>query len=116
MVKRDLKIEILSADKGVTVVRLSGELDAHTFQSLDKALQKLFVQQHYKIVMDMGGVVYLSSAGIGTLVSATIKCNANGGNLIMCKVTDRCNDVLTLLGLNETLQFADDLQPALARF
>ena len=116
MMKKDLKIEQTDCDRGVTLLRLSGELDAHTFQRMDNTLQELFADDRYKIVLDMEGISYLSSAGIGTLVSATIKCNANDGNLILLKVTERCNDVLTLLGLNETLQFADDLKPALARF
>lgn len=114
---QDLKIEKEPiTENGINMLRLAGELDAHTFDELDGFLQDYFAEEQYKIVLDMSKVRYISSAGIGTLVSATMQCSSNGGNLILMKVSDHCREVLVVLGLHEILQFADDLQPALARF
>ena len=113
----DLKItQDIIAGKGIAVLHLAGELDAHTFDELDSTLQELFGQNIFKIVLDMEKVSYISSAGIGTLVSSTLQCSENGGNLVLIKISERSREVLSMLGLLEMLQYADDLQPALARF
>jgi anti-sigma B factor antagonist len=113
----DLKItQDTNTGKGIAVLHLVGELDAHTFDDLDSALQELFGKNIFKIVLDMEKVGYISSAGIGTLVSSTMQCSDNGGNLVLIRVSDRLREVLSVLGLLEMLHYADDLQPALASF
>lgn len=114
---QDLKIErVPTADNGVVILRLFGALDAHTFDEVDNTVQDLFADGAYKIVLDMEHVSYISSAGVGTLVSSTIQARANGGNLVLIKISERLRDVLSVLGLLDSLQCAEDLQPALACF
>ncbi len=114
---KDLKIErVLTTEDGVTILRLIGAIDAHTFDEVDITIQDLFAEGVYKIVLNLEDVTYISSAGIGTLVSSTLQARENGGNLIVIKISNRLRDVLTVLGLLDALQCAEDLKPALARF
>jgi len=114
---KDLLIErVPGTEGGVVVLRLSGALDAHNFDEVDNTFQDLFADDMYKIVLDMEEVSYMSSAGVGTLVSSTMQCKENGGNLVLIKISDRLREVLGELGLIDILSHADDLQPALAKF
>ena len=54
---KDLKIERNPpTENGVILLRLTGALDAHTFDDLDSIFEDLFAEDHYKLVLDMEGV------------------------------------------------------------
>lgn len=55
----------------------------------------------HKLVLDMEQVVFLASAGIGTLVSAHRDCKAAGGKMAVCNVSPDILEVLKLTRLHK---------------
>lgn len=100
----------------IEILRLGGGIDAHTFDQLENAIQSVFDEGCYAIILDMSEIEYISSAGVGTLVAATHQAAQNGGNLVCIGMNDRVLEVLRLLGLVSTLRIVPEMKQALAFF
>ena len=103
-------------DKGVVIVHLKGYLDAHTFERLEETIGELFQQGHYKIVVDLANVDYISSAGAGVFIGALSEAHEHKGNIVLMNPTANVREVFDLLGLTQIFQVVDDRPAALAVF
>jgi anti-sigma B factor antagonist len=103
-------------EKNVMLVRLAGYLDAHTFEQLDRTMTELFGQGHYRIIVDLAGVEYISSAGAGVFIGALTDAHEHKGNIVLMNPTPNVREVFDLLGLNQFFQVVDDRAAALAAF
>jgi anti-sigma B factor antagonist len=112
----EFKIEQESAEKDVVIVRLSGYLDAHTFEQLEETISDLFAQGHYKIIVDLGAVEYISSAGAGVFIGALSEAHEHKGNIVLMSPTPNVREVFDLLGLTQIFQVVEDRSSALGVF
>ena len=67
----DIKISLdTSGPKGeISVVRVDGVIDTMTATDLEKVMNSLLERRRYSIIIDLGGVDYISSAGWGIFLS-----------------------------------------------
>jgi anti-sigma B factor antagonist len=100
----------------IAVIRLSGHLDAHTFESLQETLADLFDDECYRVIVDMSDVGYMSSAGAGVLIGALSQTRSNDGQLVLMKVRQEVMQVLKVLGIIDIFPLAADEEAALAAF
>lgn len=99
---------------GVTVVALSGEIDGTGAQELGARLLREFEHGHHRIVLDMSGVSYLNSAGIGELAMAAKRARGLQGDLALCCLQDRVRRVIELVRMDQLLVIASDRECACA--
>ena len=85
----------------VTIITATGDitLGAGGDVLLKDKIQSLLHQGHKKLVLDLGGVSYVDSAGLGQLVQAHVTASKNGGALKLINVTKRLNDLLVVTRL-----------------
>lgn len=102
--------------KNITVVRVAGYLDAHTFEQLEETISELFGKNQYKIVVDLSKVEYISSAGAGVFIGALSEAQEHNGNIVLMNPTNNVREVFDLLGLTQIFQVVDDQKTALASF
>ncbi|MCZ7647955.1 MAG: STAS domain-containing protein [Planctomycetota bacterium] len=113
----EFTIETETLDKPqVTVIRVSGYLDAHTFEQLEETISELFGQSHYKLVVDLSKVEYISSAGAGVFIGALSEAQEHSGNIVLMNPTSNVREVFDLLGLTQIFQVVDNQKEALAAF
>jgi anti-sigma B factor antagonist len=98
------------------VLQVSGFLDAHTFEQLEEALNGLFAQGRYRIVVDLSAVGYISSAGAGVFIAALSEAEENGGRVVIMSPTKSVLDVFDLLGLTTLFSIAWNRNEAMAAF
>ena len=96
---------LVSVQAQVAVVSVRGRVDSSTAGQLGE-------DEYYQIVLDIGGVDYMSSAGLREIVNALKKTRANGGDVRIAQVNERVYEVLELSGLNTLLQFFDSAAEA----
>lgn len=108
----ELTINTDGLDNGAMLVKLSGFLDAHTFEQLDEAINDLFDQDTYKIIADLSGLEYISSAGAGVFIGALATAQENGGNIVITAPTENVHEVFDLLGLTQIFTMADTVEAA----
>ena len=96
----------------IMILKLTGSVDAHSFDVLDAAIQEIFAKGSFTLILDMGAVDYVSSAGVGTIVSASDIARKNGGDLVVLSPSDEVMEVLRMLGLLTTLRTAPNMESA----
>ena len=67
--------------------------------ALGDKVRSLVQQGRKKIVLDLGGVAYMDSAGLGELVQAYATTKGKGGSLKLARLTKRIHDLLTITKL-----------------
>jgi anti-sigma B factor antagonist len=93
----------------ITVITITGEitLSAGGDVQLKDKIQSLLQQGRKKVLLDMGGVSYVDSAGLGQLVQASVTATKNGGKLKLLNLTKRLNDLLVVTKLSTVFDVLD---------
>ena len=79
----------------VCILRVEGDVDTLTAPQLDEAVAGC-APECVKLVLDLGGVEYISSAGIRSIVKA--RQQMGGDNFALKNITPNVTDVLKLTG------------------
>ncbi|MEJ8804042.1 STAS domain-containing protein [Pontibacter sp. H249] len=98
----------------IVAVRLNGELDANTAVAADDALQEAITKAPDKpLLIDCTGLQYISSAGLGVILSSLHACNQNKTKLAFCGLQPKIKNVFTILGLEKIIQTAKNEEEAI---
>ena len=101
----------------ITIVDLSGEIKLGEGTTLlRETVKDLLAKGCKRIVVNLGEVTYIDSAGLGELVSAFISTRNRGGELKLLHLTRRVNDVLQITKLYTVFHVLDDEAAAVAAF
>ncbi|MCZ6691789.1 MAG: ATP-binding protein [Planctomycetota bacterium] len=101
---------------GVHLVTLEGFIDAATVSSFDTCLQKHSRSKSPAIVLDFGGVEYINSSGIGTVIKHHHQAIERGGELVVANVPRDVGLTMHLLGVTTLVPFLKDAKAALRYF
>lgn len=109
-----LKIEQERTDDGFTICRPVGELDAFTVSQFRQALAELASQP--RLIIDMSGVPFVDSAGLGALIGGIRRTRELGGDVVV--VVNRPGLVRTLrtTGFDRIVAMTENLKEAKAAF
>lgn len=78
-----LSVQIQPAVGGSQRVAISGRLDTHTYQELDRQLAPVLETLHKSLVFDLAGLEYISSAGVRSIFKARKALAARGGKVLV---------------------------------
>jgi anti-sigma B factor antagonist len=112
----DLTIQKNELNNGITFIKLTGFLDAHTFEQLDETIDELFENNRYKLVVDLNDLEYISSAGAGVFIGAIGTAQEHEGNVVLVSPTENVREVFELLGLSQIFPFAESRDDAIQKF
>src|SRR5437660_8975618 len=102
----------------VMIVDVSGKVtlgDGGDTMLKDK-MRSLVQQGHKKILLNLGEVSYVDSAGLGEIVQAYATLNKNGGKLKLLNVTKRIKDLLAITKLLTVFDTFDNEAEAVRSF
>jgi anti-sigma B factor antagonist len=94
----------ISELKRVTLVEISGRVDGVNAPELGEALNTSIDAGHSRIVLDLSGVEYMSSAGLREMVAALKRARKGMGDLCLANPSERVREVLELAGLDTVFQ------------
>jgi anti-sigma B factor antagonist len=84
----------------VTVLDMSGKITiGEGSVSLRTAVRRLLEEGKKRILLNLGGVSYIDSSGIGELVSSYTAINKENGQLKLLNLTQKLRDLLTITKL-----------------
>ena len=117
----DIKISVEtstapSSDKEITVVRVDGVIDTMTATELEKVTNSLLSQNRYDIIVDLGGVDYISSAGWGIFISNIREIRLNNGDIKLARMIPNVYEIFELLEFDSILKAFDNIEKAKADF
>ncbi|MFZ5908803.1 MAG: STAS domain-containing protein [Chloroflexota bacterium] len=103
--------------KSCDLVALKGRVDSATAPQLTEALEAITGGGRFKIVLDMSGLEYMSSAGFRTLLASQRVCKRyNRGEVVLVSVPERVRDALELAGFTELFKLFTDPVEAVGSF
>jgi anti-sigma B factor antagonist len=103
-------------ESGVSVLRVSGYLDTTTAGELEEALAALLAKQHYRIVIDLSGVNYISSAGWGIFIGEIKDVRNHGGDIKLAGMVGDVHEVFELLEFDTILEAFPSTREAVQAF
>lgn len=109
----DLGIAV-STDRHRTVVTVTGEIDIATQGQLRTKLNDLVVAGHVDLVLDLSGVSFVDSTGLGALIGTRRRVHAFHGSLALVIPDESVMKVFTITGLEKVFAIHDTLEAALA--
>jgi anti-anti-sigma factor len=77
-----------------------GRLDAVTVPALEAAVDEQLHAQHFRLVIDLGAVGYMSSSGLRALLRARRQAQVGGGDVALCAMNERVTEVFEMIGFN----------------
>ena len=102
----------------VTVIKVTGDitLSGGGDVLLKDKVQSLLQHGKKKLLLDLGGVAYVDSGGLGQLVQCNVTASKNGGALKLLNMTKRLNDLLVLTKLATIFDSHDTEEAAIKSF
>jgi anti-sigma B factor antagonist len=99
----------------VTLLTIKGFIDTTTAPEFERAFQKVLGEKKFKIVVDLKGVNYISSAGWGIFISEIKRIRASKGDLFLSGMSDEVMEVFELLEFNTILKAFKDVDLAVKK-
>jgi len=93
----------------LTVLSITGRLDASTVNVLDRALVRSFATGTRTAVLDMGEVTYISSSGLRVLLTARRTAREKGGDIVLCALSSNVRDVMDMVGFTALFTIKDSV-------
>jgi anti-sigma B factor antagonist len=87
----------------VLVVRLAGDLDMKEAGVLQTRLAERIAKGQARIVVNLAGVAYIDSAGLGALVATLKACTGQGGRLVLAAPGADVRHILTITRVDRHL-------------
>jgi anti-sigma B factor antagonist len=97
-----------------TVISVSGEIDVYTAPSLRERLNELVAAGHYDLIVDMAGVEFLDSTGLGVLVGGLKRVRSHDGTLRLVCAQEKILKVFRITGLTKVFPIHATLDEALS--
>lgn len=112
---KNFSIATRKKDK-ISILDISGELDAHTASQLENSLKSLIDQENYSIIVNCNDLEYIASAGLGVFMAYIEDVRGLGGDIKLTNMNPRVYNVFDLLGFPTLYDILDDESEALQSF
>ncbi|MGD0090805.1 MAG: STAS domain-containing protein [Planctomycetota bacterium] len=112
--KADLEIQIDDAAiQDGALLQCAGRIDYRSCQLLTDALEEVFQLGRYRVIIDLSGVKYVSSSGVGAIVSAAATAEEHSGRIVLLNPAPNVSLVFVLIGLPDLIKVALNLPAAI---
>ncbi|MBX3058426.1 MAG: STAS domain-containing protein [Anaerolineae bacterium] len=96
----------------IWLVRADGRLDQSQTPLLEAALNQLLDDGRTILIVDLSQASYINSGGLRCLVSAWRRAKQQDGDVLLCGLNDRLQEVFTMVGFDKVFQIHPTLTAA----
>ncbi len=111
-----LSVEKAGFRNSISIIKVGGYIDTTTSSELEHALNGLLKAGSYNIIIDLGNVDYVSSAGWGIFISEIKGIREKGGDLKLVRMIPEVYEVFELLEFHFILKAFDTIEEAIKDF
>ena len=102
----------LQEKDGIATVSIEGEIDSKTAPEAQEKLLP-FVENHSRIVMDMSGLTFLSSAGLRMMLLIYRHATARGGKVALVGLSEQIKDTMSATGFLAFFELCASIEKAM---
>ena len=107
---------IIRHSGNVSIVDLTGQLTSFASGALRNTISDLMKQGRKRIVLNVVGLLYLDSSGVGELVNCYMGVIKQGGEMKVVGLTPKVEEILKITQLYRVFQEFQDEETALRSF
>jgi anti-sigma B factor antagonist len=111
-----LEVQTRQAENGATVVAPTGRLDVAGAPALKDAISEALKNGQAKVVLDMEGVSFVDSTGLGSVIAALKQIRGSQGDLRLAAPNQQVRVVLELTTLDRVFPYYSTVEEALTGF
>ncbi len=93
-----------------TVLKLSGEIDAHTAPKLKTTLLELLSEENNNVVVDLEEVSYMDSTGLGVFISALKQSKDQNSSFKLINLQENVYRLFNITGLDEVIHIVNNVR------
>ncbi len=108
--------EVAGSQNQISIIKVGGFIDTTTSSEVERALNSLLKQGRYKIIIDLGNVDYISSAGWGIFISEIKSIREHDGDLKLVRMIPDVYEIFELLEFHHILDVYDSVEEAIRKF
>lgn len=112
----ELALNKIGTRGDIALVKIKGYIDTTTSSEVSSKLTELINDGTCQLIIDMGGVNYVSSAGWGAFVGEIRTIRENGGDLKIVQMTPDVFEVFEMLEFNRILDYYETIEEAVNDF
>ncbi|MCP4575048.1 MAG: STAS domain-containing protein [Deltaproteobacteria bacterium] len=98
------------------VLVLTGRLEASSAKELKGRVDALVKEKRVKLIVDMAGVDFIDSSGLGSLVSSLRAVNEQKGDIKVVSLQKQVRSIFELTRLHRIFGIFDDVEAAIKSF
>jgi anti-anti-sigma factor len=106
----------INENNGVQVIKIEGNLDTSTSPKAESQINEMINNGELKMVIDLSGAGFVSSAGLRVFLSTAKQITAKGGAVKFCSANDVVQEILDISGFSGILDVKANQEEALATF
>jgi len=107
---------IPAVQDGITIATLTGRMDAMTTVEFDRWFSEQRAGGITRLVLNLQGVDYISSAGLRSLLAAAKQLKTHNGILVLCCLGGTVEEVFRISGFLSILPSFSSVEAACASF
>jgi anti-sigma B factor antagonist len=96
------------------IVSASGKIDAMTSPSYEASIAGQIEAGSLSLVLDLGGVDYISSAGLRVILAAAKSLKNRGGSLLLANARGPVKEVFDISGFGSVFKIFDSVDAAVS--
>lgn len=108
----ELALNRIGTRGDIALIKIKGYIDTTTSIEVSTKLSEIINGGTYQLIVDMGGVNYVSSAGWGLFVGEIRDIRENGGDLKIVQMTPDVYEVFEMLEFNRILDYYETIEEA----
>jgi anti-anti-sigma factor len=108
--------EMRGSQNQISLIKVGGFIDTTTSSEVERSLHNLLKQNRFNIIIDLGNVDYISSAGWGIFISEIKAIRENNGDLKLVRMIPDVYEIFELLEFHHILDVYDSVDEAVKKF
>lgn len=99
----------------ILIVRLKGELDHHTAETLKTKLESEINKENCRhIILSVKELGFMDSSGLGVIIGRYKQITGKGGKMVVCDVSPAVNRLFELSGMYKIMRLEQNERSALS--
>lgn len=101
----------------VVIIKLIGSLiESSNGMLLNATIDDFIEKGIHNFILNMESFVYMNSSGLSVIINLLTKARKNDGDVVICNITKKNNDILTITKLNSVFTVCDNEEEAIYSF